>query len=72
MLFDDSEIVAIVDCCCTHLFVGVRVSKCDNSNLVGSVDGGCTYLFVLVRVAKVMIFRWFLLLIVVARICLGW
>ena len=27
---DDIEIVAIVDCCCTHLFVAVRVDYVDD------------------------------------------
>ena len=42
---DDSEIVPIVDVCCTYLFVVLIVAYSDDSEIVVIVHGCCTYLF---------------------------
>ena len=40
---DDSEIVAIVDGCCTHLFVLLIVAYSDDSETVVIADSCCTH-----------------------------
>ena len=40
---DDSEIVAIADGCCTHLFVVLLFAYSDNSEIIAIVDGCCTH-----------------------------
>ena len=54
---DGSEVVAIVDGGCTHLFVVVRITYCKDSESDAIVDGGCTHFMLWLELRMVMIVR---------------